>query len=259
MEKITMKKICILCVLFAVFNLVAGEIQIPMDVSAWRITGGKVESVTLDGVPAFKITGQATLELLTAYTVDVAKQYRMRGEFNSPAGISRFGVRCFDANDNIVREIISKGERYAKTLRLPCRAEDCDLYVNDVKNLRRQYGLYLIVGEEWIEADVGRFFTDSKGGVITLYAPVGRTLPAGTKVMFGYRSSADIYFGGVLRGTGVWRGFDCTTMKGMHNLDFHQRRLHPETKKVRILVKANENAAPDTVMYLRNLYFIIPD
>ena len=61
-----MKKICILSVLFAAVNLVAGEIQIPMDASAWRITGGKVESVTLDGVPALKITGQATLELLTA-------------------------------------------------------------------------------------------------------------------------------------------------------------------------------------------------
>lgn len=251
-----MKKFFVMSLLLAMINLNAEEIKIPLNPSAWRITGGKVESVMRDGVPALKITGATTLELLEAYSVDVNKQYEMRGEFIASAGINRFGVRCFTADDNIVPEIIYKGEKYAKTLRLPCRAEDCDLYVNNVQNMRRQYGLVLIVGEDWIKAEVGRFFTDEKGGVITLYSPVGRTLPAGTKVMFGYRSTADIYFGGILRGTGLWRKFNCSTLKGMHNNDFHQRRLHPKTSKVRVLIKANENAAPDTVMYLRDLYFV---
>ena len=250
-----MKHHALFAILSFAFVLSAEEIEIAPDASAWRVVGGSVEAVTLNGEPVLKITGPAALESVASYPVEQPLHCRMRGEFKADGNIHRFGVRCFVEDGNIVPEKMFKADKSAKTLRRPCRAEDCDLYVSDVNGFRRQYGLELIVGEYWIDAKIGRFFEEKDGGVITLYSPIGYTLPAGTPVRIGYRSRADIYFGGVLRGLGVWRSFDCDTMKGMHNMDYHQRRLHPDTKQVRLLIKANENGSADSVMYLRKLCF----
>ena len=259
-----MGKFYILAVCLCGLALSSYAADVSLDPADWKVSGGKVEVVQLDDGPALKITGRVVMESCKVYPAKAADKLQMKGEFSADrnSGINRFGVRCFTADGHVVPEIrLMVADTHAMKLIRDVKAEDCDLYVDTVRDLRRQYGLVVMLGDRLLENNVlGRFFTLEDGtGHITMYRPVGVTLPAGTPVKVGYVSKADIYFGAVLKGKTKKRSFNCTTMAGMHKNEFHQRQLHPATEQVRLLLSFNENAEPGTAVYLHKLQFELPE
>ena len=224
------------------------------DPASYRITGGKVETAIHNGEEVLKVTGPAVLESLVKIPVDPENQVvQFSGEILSGSGktgINHFGARCYTDNGNLTDNIFWTVEESKTKLIEPCRAEDCFIKVEDASKWWRSSYFRVNIGGNITGRDLGIVRKKEGYYLVQLQRPCGFSLPAGTPVHLQANGTADVIFGGILRGMNFWRTIDGKTTAGSHGLS--PRHLRKNTKFIRMLIKINQEGDKDTVLYIKN-------
>ena len=228
-----------------------------LNADAYRVTGGRAETVLLDGEAVLKVTGPTTLESLRSYPTNPdVDRYRLRLSFKSEGdvvGVNYFGARCFKDKDNVVNPVFWTVEQTKTELAESCRAEDTAIKVKDASKWWRSSYFRVKIGQYTTGRDLGIVRKKNGYYLVQLQKPCGVTYPAGTPVYLQANGTADAFFGGIMRGLPTWRQVDRTSQ--VKNHAFSPMFLRPGTQNIRLLLRLNQGGDADTVIYIKGLDF----
>ena len=229
--------------------------NILLNAGNYRVTGGKAETILLDGEEVLKVTGPAVLESKTAIAVDPdTEKLKLQLQFRSGSGengINYFGARCFKDEQNVINPVFWTVEQSKTELAESCRAEDCFIKVKDASKWWRSSYFRLKIGSYITGRDLGIVRKKNGYYLVQLQQPCGTSAPAGTPVYLQCNGTADAFFGGTMRGLNNWRSIDA--LSNTKNHAFSPRHLRPGTKFARLLMRLNQEGDSKSIVYIKGI------